>query len=64
MNCAYCSDEAIGLDEDDEPTCGDEETCAVVVTSITDAVKCACGWQGFDCAKCPRCGRGTYPENT
>lgn len=28
--CGYCSDEAIGLDDEGQPICGNAETCAAV----------------------------------
>ena len=31
MECAYCSDEAIGYDAEDAPTCGNEATCTPAV---------------------------------
>lgn len=31
LECAYCSDEAIGYDAEDAPTCGNEATCTPAV---------------------------------
>lgn len=30
FTCAYCSDDPTGFDADDQPTCGNAETCSAV----------------------------------
>lgn len=34
MNCSYCSDSAVGYDEDDAPTCGDAAICSAAVRPL------------------------------
>jgi hypothetical protein len=46
--CLYCDAEAIGEDEDGEPTCGDEKTC----TPLADAAERAWASEPDEDATC------------
>lgn len=39
MECSYCSDDARGIDEDGEATCGNEDTCTVVCSALPAVVE-------------------------
>ena len=42
LECAYCTGYAAGFDEDGEPTCGDAETCMIVVTPLPAVIEQSC----------------------
>ena len=42
IECVYCSDDAVGLDEDGAPTCGDAETCMPVVNPLPAVIEQSC----------------------
>jgi len=39
VNCTYCTDDAKGYDEDNEPTCGFAETCTEVVKPLGPVIE-------------------------
>lgn len=64
MHCAYCSDEARGVDEDGEPTCG-AESCTPMTgplplhthePSDTSCAYCSDDAKGCDEDGAPTCG--------
>ena len=38
-SCQYCSDDANGYDDDDQPTCGNEATCTEVVRTLPRVIE-------------------------